>query len=358
MIIVLSINSPAKIKKVKHSELDNRILIRYLTDDCTEKEIDRVQRWMQQSAANKRKFKEFKYIWESAEKTNGFLKTFDPEPNWTLLKKQIDQQQKVHSTGSSRGSRHTYLFMRIAAIFLITAFIGFFAYQHWSSADEIQKQMVLQEITTDLGQRVDLTLADGTRVLLNAGSRLKIPEVFQSDEREVYLQGQAYFNVAPNSDKPFIVHLNETEIRVLGTSFSVSAYPEEQQIQIIVKEGRVSFVATQSPTPAATILTAGEMGQYNLKSQEIEFRKVADLTNYLSWIDGYLKYEETPMREVAADLERRYNVEVIFEDAQIENMVLTANLKSRSIRNVLDVIAVSLKIDYQLDNNRVKFFNP
>src|SRR5699024_965546 len=105
---------------------------------------------------------------------------------------------------------------------------GYFAYQRGHTANTPEsKEVILQKIATNNGQRTHLTLSEGTRILLNAGSKITLPKAFEKNRREVYLEGQAYFQVTENPKKPFIIHLsNGTTIQVLGTKFSVSAYPE------------------------------------------------------------------------------------------------------------------------------------
>ena len=127
-------------------------------------------------------------------------------------------------------------------------------------------------------------------------------------------------------------------------------------VQVVVEEGRVSFEAARSQSPERTILEPSELGRYSLQSKKIETRRVDDMQLYLGWKEGYLKFREAPMHKVAAELERRYGITVRFRSPAVREMTLTALLKSRSIRNVLDVIAISLDIGYELDRNNVIFY--
>ncbi|MBN2731729.1 MAG: DUF4974 domain-containing protein, partial [Balneolaceae bacterium] len=182
-------------------------------------------------------------------------------------------------------------------------------------------------------------------------------KVFEPDKREVFLEGQAYFNVEENTERPFVIHSGNAKTRVLGTSFSVRAYPEDSDITVAVEEGRVSFeaTATEASGKEQIILNKNELGRFDAKRGDIEASPINDLALYLGWVDGYLKFKEAPLGEVATELERRYGVEVTFANPQLKKRSLTALLKSRSIQNVLDVIKMSLDIEYRLDENQVIF---
>lgn len=348
-----------------YNDLKPALLVRYLANETTRKEAQKVEQWVNASAQNREKFEEFEKIWtESADRHDFKKNAFDAGRDWQILSRKIER----HAVANDPSGRQSYIgydasrnrfwpvFVRVAAIFLIAGLIGFFAYRNWAPANDNSSEPTLRAITTAMGQRVNLTLSDGTKVLLNAGSTLRLPKVFEPDEREVFLEGQAYFNVEENTERPFVIHSGGAKTRVLGTSFSVRAYPEDSDIMVAVEKGRVSFEAAEASGQERVILNKNELGRFNAKSRHIESSPINDLKLYLGWVDGYLKFKEAPLGEVATELERRYGVEVTFADSQLKERSLTALLKSRSIQNVLDVIKMSLGIEYRLDENQVVFF--
>lgn len=288
---------------------------------------------------------------------------FDPVEGWQKVKEQFEtivaQKQLVHGKSSSikNGHNKIFRFLRVAAIFIVAVLVSYFTVQITQNIDRTENQKgMLQEITTANGQRTRLTLAEGTHILLDAGSKMKLPKVFENNKREVYLEGQAYFEVAHNPEKPFVIHLNGTKVRVLGTKFSISAYPEDHSVEVVVKEGRVEFTTDNNKEPKSTLVTANELAKYNKDNNKLIKREVDDLNLYLGWIDYNMNFNNTQMSEVALDLERRYAVGVTFKDEKIKSMKLTAHLKSKEIENVLDVIAMSLKINYELSDDAVTFY--
>ena len=348
-------------------------LARYLADECSHKEYERVEQWVKESKENAQKLKEFNRIWNTAE-VEVVDSNIDIDQEWDelnkRLKEEVGPQKEVETSvaGSNIENGESRVFsihstsqqmMRYAAIFLVVGFLGFLSYQSFYQPETKDAKAVtpaLREISTDNGQRVDLTLSDGSKVLLNAGSTLKLPKKFGPDVRKVFLEGEAYFEVAANKEKPFKIYSQGSVTRVLGTSFTVRAYEEEGQVQVVVKEGKVTLKKDEKADSPEAVLEANELGQYQVDTQNIQSHKVEDMQLYLGWIDGYLKFRNAPMTKVARELERRYGVEVTFEDQDIKQKKLTAILKSRSIRSVLDVITMTLDVEYRLDKDNLTFY--
>jgi len=344
-----------------------QLIANYLAGECTDQERRRVEQWIDQSQENKRQFQKLRRIWQlSGKAVSSEDMQWNIDKEWNRLGRKINKQKDSSISKDSDQKRYlsfrsssihsgTQKFIRIAAVFLVAGLFGVLSYQSWHPSDQKQQEQVLRQISTDNGQRANLTLADGTEVMLNADSELKLPTKFASDVREVHLDGEAYFKVSENKDKPFLVHSNESTVRVLGTAFSVRAYPEDQQVQVVVEEGRVSFGQKKESEDQKTILDRNELGTFDLSTSTVATRTVEDIELYTSWRNGYLKFEKNRLNDVAKALERRYDVEVFFEDPALKELLLTAYLKSRSLRNVLNVITTSLEIEYQLDENKVTF---
>lgn len=351
---------------MKAENVNYRLLIRYLSGDCLDSEKSSVEAWIEKDPVNKQTLAEFKQIWQASAGTDATGRPWHQiDADWQALNEKISRYSVSDTKNGSAASLHVtsskpapiYQLIRVAAIFLVAALIGIFAYKQVSPVETSTDEPVLQEITTAMGQRVNLTLSDGTKVILNADSKMELPKVFEANKREVSLEGEAYFNVAKNPDKPFLIHTSGSTTRVLGTSFSISAYPEEYQIRVAVEEGRVSFETNTVVAAKQATLNGLEVARYNFKTEQLLTDSIDDLELYLGWTKGYLKFRKTAMRSVAKDMERRFGVDVVFEDPAIEAMLLTAHLKSRSIRNVLDVISMSLDLGYELQENRVTFYN-
>ncbi|SHF55648.1 FecR family protein [Fodinibius roseus] len=354
---------------MESDQLNYSLLARYMSGECSSREGEIIEQWMGEDPRNKKTMEEFRQIWEtSARKRETSETELGIGGEWDKLKNRLRKEgelrgdiekrsgpiRKLQKTSSVHSP--TRQLMRVAAVLLIAGLLGLGSYWYGSQSQPETGEQALREISTEKAQRANTTLGDGTRVLLNADSKMTLPSEFASDVREVFLEGEAYFDVAGNPDKPFVIHAGESVTRVLGTSFSVRSYPEDEGVRVVVQEGRVSFGAADAQDEQKSVLSANELGRYSLRSNRIETRQVDDMELYLSWRDGYLKFRETPMYKVATALERRYGIEVAFDRQELREKSLTALLKSRSIRNVLDVIAMSLNIEYELKDNKVTFY--
>lgn len=347
--------------------LDPELLARYLAGECTEKECQRFEQQLAENPNKAEKVKEIQNIWNASRNYEGIADgMFDIKQEWDALNLRLDDTNETKKAASDHSSKSrsgaislhswTQKLVRVAAVFLLAGLIGVITYQQWGITSVDKAKPLLREITTADAQRANLVLGDGTKVMLNAASDLRLPNKFEGEVREVFLEGEAFFEVKRNPEKPFLIHSRGAVIRVLGTSFSVRSYPEEENVQVVVKEGRVSFGSDEEESDTrSTILTANELGRMNLNTHALNHEPIEDLQLYLSWRKGYLKFRNAPMKQVARELERRYGVSVTFEQSTIAGKSLTAFLKSRSIRNVLDVIGISLDLDYELKDNQVEF---
>jgi transmembrane sensor len=257
---------------------------------------------------------------------------------------------------SSSGSVH-YL-LRIAAILLIGALIGLFAYRFsvYMAPDTHELQLVMEELVTKNGEKARVTFSDGTQVILNSASSLNFPRRFHDANRVVYLEGEAYFKVVPNSAYPFIVRTQGVDVEVLGTEFNVRGWEHDPEVKVIVREGKVSVEATDPHLQGqkSVILTAGLQTSVNRGEVPMEPWEV-DIKNKLVWLNGGLHFENTPFRFVVKDLERRFNVEINVEDDSLLDLLFTSTFQYADLHEILDVITGAMEIDYRHEGSVVTF---
>jgi len=202
----------------------------------------------------------------------------------------------------------------------------------------------LNQIIIPYGKRSDIRLADGTHVWLNSGSKLSYPFKFSENSREVYLSGEAFFEVKPNAKKPFFVNTHDIKIKVLGTSFNVCAYSNDKTVQTVLIKGRVT--EGKNKLFASTIdLQPGERLTY-IKSDKNLLKDKVDVKLYSSWVKGYLIFDNIPIHEVLTKLKRSYNQDIIIEKG-LEQISFSGKLDLQdNIKDVLYNIAFasSLKV--------------
>ena len=206
----------------------------------------------------------------------------------------------------------------------------------------------MNRIIIPYGKRSDITLADGTHIWLNSGSQLSYPSEFKTDSREVFLSGEAFFDVQFNPDKPFYVVTQNIRIKVLGTRFNVSSYNEDNTTQTVLVEGKV--VVGKNKLFAKTIdLVPGERMIYDKSNENLSKDRV-DVRLFASWVSGYLIFENEPITEVYKKLERYYNQQIAIEGS-LEQITFSGKLDLKdNIKDVLENMSFASSVNV-LENN-------
>ncbi|MCX6226242.1 MAG: FecR domain-containing protein [Bacteroidia bacterium] len=200
----------------------------------------------------------------------------------------------------------------------------------------------LNQVIIPYGKRSQVTLPDGSHIWLNSGSQLSYPPEFSGNSREVYLSGEAFFDITPDPQKPFFVITKDIKIRVLGTRFNVFAYIEEQSTQTVLLEGKVT-IGKNAFLAKTEVMEPGERVVYHKKNEEFIKDKV-DVNYYTSWLYGYLIFENEPTPEVFKKLERYYNQTIILENG-LDNISFSGKLDLKEdIKDVLESITYTSSV--------------
>lgn len=203
-------------------------------------------------------------------------------------------------------------------------------------------------IEIPVGGSYEMTLADGTKVWLNSASKLRFPTRFAGNRREVFLEGEAYFEVAKNERMPFIVHAGQSEIKVLGTAFNVSAYSQENTVTTLAK-GHVEVncndvVAELLPGKQAVVDRTGRINTRNV-----------DVSLYTSWLQGVFEFENMSLYEIASKLSRWYGVDFDFVDRSCMERRFTGGFKKTDPANeCLEIIEKTTDVKFYITNNSIK----
>jgi ferric-dicitrate binding protein FerR (iron transport regulator) len=338
---------------------NTEIIVRYLDKRLNPLEVEQVELRLRTDADFAKEFQECKYIWNVSAfpwQDDSFVRS-DKEWDW----KKIMAGSSANETSTRLRSEHRptrftrtmYHVLRMAAIVLFMV-VSSVAVNHWffmPQSEDIH-EIVFREIFTDRSQRASVQLSDGTKVNLSVDSRIKMPDVFARDVREVELTGEAYFDVAHSPDRPFIIRSGNAVIRVLGTDFGVRAYPEEDMIKVVVKSGSVAVSSNSGTEENAVVLKPGQLARVSSETHHIATEWV-NPDDYLGWISGKLSFNQSAFAEVIGQIERWYDLEVILEDKSILDRRLTAVIDSRSLLNVMNVISQSIDLQYEVIDNKI-----
>ncbi|MFV0541943.1 MAG: FecR family protein [Aestuariibaculum sp.] len=217
-------------------------------------------------------------------------------------------------------------------------------------------KLIYNELKIPYGKRFEIKLSDGTLVHLNSGSSLKYPASFISSEenRKVFLTGEAFFDVAKNEKQPFIVNNNDLDIKVLGTKFNVSAYPEDNNTDVVLVEGSVKMQSLDNLEKNSLLLQPGHKGSFNNLEKNLEAKRV-NTAIYTSWVNGNVVFRNTPFSNIIKKLERHYNVIIINNNHKLSSQTFNATIEveKESIEDVLFYFNKVYQIDYNIENNTI-----
>jgi transmembrane sensor len=218
--------------------------------------------------------------------------------------------------------------------------------------DKALSKVNFEEQIVPKGRRTMLELQDGSTIWLNSDTRIEYNKDFMAGAtREVYLKGEAYFKVAPDKSRPFIVHTENVSIRVVGTSFNVKAYDNDSRIETTLVEGKIMI---QNKEQEGKIdLSPNQRAVFSKKKQNILIENYTRTENYTSWKNGVLTFEDEPMREIIPVLERWYNVAFHVEDNAMLDCQFTAKVNNKSLAEVLELFKASEKITYRIQGRQV-----
>lgn len=236
------------------------------------------------------------------------------------------------------------IYMKVAAILIFPLLIagGFIYYSSVAHHKMNGEQLVLYTIYAPQGSRVAFNLPDGTSGMLNSCSTLSYSLPF-NDKRQVQFEGEAWFEVSHDEEHPFEISTGNSKVKVLGTSFNLSAYPSENYVEIVLQKGELEFQHNESGDKVLMIPSERLVCQKGIIT-----RSVTDAGKYNSWTEGKLVFRSDPMAEVARRIERWYNVKVVIADHELEKYSFRATFMDDKLEEVLRCLSLTSPIRYRI----------
>ena len=217
--------------------------------------------------------------------------------------------------------------------------------------------LVYNTLTVPYGRRFSLELSDGTKLQVNAGTSIRFPVKFiKGQERKVFVEyGEAFFDVAKDSKHPFIVNNNNIDIKVLGTQFNVSAYPEDKTTTTVLVEGSVQLF-DNSKSKSGTFIKPGYQAIWSPVKQNFEVKQ-ADIESQTGWRSGKIVLRSLPFNQMIIKLQRHYNVDIVCNENQLKNEIITATFDEEGIEDVLKLINEIHPIKYEIKGRKITIEN-
>lgn len=223
----------------------------------------------------------------------------------------------------------------------------------WFTSSKKHVQPTFATAITHAGERDIITLPDGSRITLNNASQLKFPSTFTDTLREVFLDGEAFFEIAPDDKKPFIVRAGKLNIQVLGTSFNVRHYAADQQIAVVVATGKVGV---QGEDKSKTwMLTPGHQLNYDAVTQKVE-ESIVNTADYTAWQQGQLVFNNERLEEICKQLERWYNVKITIKTPALKGKRISLKPKKANLNTVLKTLGIVGEFDYEIKGQTVQIW--
>jgi len=305
--------------------------------------------WINSSTTNKRVYFQIKELWyHKQDQTNNSqaIAAYDKLINRIKFAEVIKTQSRVQ-----RISTQVNQFVKYAAIIFFFLSFSFLSYYYIS---EENSKNEFCTISVPKGNKSEIVLPDGSKIWLNNNSRLTYPKKFNKSERNVELIGEGYFEVQRNTKIPFIVKTSDVSIKVLGTKFNISAYPNDKFIETTLISGKVTVQSNEDPEVVST-LNPGESMSFDKISNHTAIAHV-DTKFYTYWMKGEFVFKDEKFETLAKRIERIYNVEIIFEDQTLKEKTYTGDFRvDDNIYSILEIFkrSTSVPIEYITDRNKI-----
>lgn len=325
-------------------EIFEELMLDYLAGTLSKDDERKLLHFLKSDVLYRQRYEEM-----ARTRAKSFISRFEKEKwaNYDVLSAKLGLKKDVEKTRISLWRT----FSRAAAVVLLvltTSVAAFYIYRDIADASHAG---ALCQMEVPLGSQTKLILPDGTTVTLNSGSVLKYdPAFMRKKNREVYLVGEGYFEVQKNPEKPFIVHADEINVKVLGTIFNIRSYPEDSSIEVSLLEGKVN-VFSKSETNGNVILAPDEQLTYDKKSGKM-YHHYADVSQASQWTTGRLSFVNVSVPEIMKSIERKYGVRIVIHSKHMDQEHFSGSFSPElTIEEILDYIDVDNKYSWNRNGN-------
>jgi len=323
----------------KHIDFDE-LIGKYLSGEANAAEVALLESRVKESPENEKAFADYKRLWIMSG-IHSKMRETDLDAEWQSLRAKLPLGESFTIPARDRGKvRILQPILRYAAILIVLVALAGALY-YFLSKPGMEELMASDSILIQ-------SLPDGSEVTLNLGSKLIYPVRFSGSNRNLTLEGDAFFKVQPDQSKPFVVKAGEADVTVLGTSFYVNAKPDKPDVEVIVSTGRVSLKSDREEV----ILTVGEKGTFQ-KSNGTVWKEVNQDENYISWKTKRLIFQNERLEVVFRKIEETYGSKVRALNHEILDCRLTATFDNQQAATVMEIIGATFGFEVSVQNGEI-----
>lgn len=322
------------------------LIAKYFAGECNQQECDKLLHWRDKSEENKQLFNQVKRDIEIINLSKSMNKV-NVESAWEKVKNRIQEDEQKLPVNEEKSARFilTPVFKYAAAIIIILG-IGFFSNKVYQ---KISGEKITYEYASVAEQGKEIILPDGSKVVLNANSTISYPAKFASAERKVQLEGEAFFDVTKNPEKPFIIDAEDAEIRVLGTSFNVNASIPGSKVEVFVETGLVQL-SRKNRQDEKVLINPGDVGI--LYSDHLLKEKNQN-ENIIAWKTKEIVFREDNLGEVVQVLNNVYKTNIEFKNPDLLNLKYTSTFRNQEIDSILNVICLTFDLKTETKDHTI-----
>lgn len=322
-----------------------KILEKYLDGNCTQPELDEAVAILNGEMGETVVDDFMHNHWRNTPLNSEELS----EEKFDLALHKIHHQINISEKRESLIKRIYIGFSKVAAVIMIPLMIAtaFYYNENENEKDEVE---AFTSMSVPAGVQSEIELPDGSKVWLNSASHIKFPTSFRGkDNRQIELHGEAYFEVAPDKEHPFMVNASDITVEVLGTSFNVSAYDDDAMVSIALVEGSVQLMSYVSgEKEKLTEMVPMQVAHYLKDGKDLSLKTEKNLNHYVAWKERKLVYVNEPFESVFKRMSRRYDVDYTMLDDELLKYRITGTFINESLDGFLKIIAMSTPIEYSI----------
>ena len=333
-------------KQTANFEIDEEVLVAFLKGELDAAQAAAVEAWYDRSAANRRMLGQVYYILYVSDRINDAA-GIDVERSLRQFKRRMHAGRRISLRRSA---------VRIAAAAVIAAVL-----LAGGLTTVLLSKRLAQPVTvvTQLGERSQVVLPDGTKVWLNSSSSVEYVAPFFSRQRRVKMEGEAYFEVEHDRRAPFVVSTNGLDIEVLGTRFNIRNDDNEHRVTTVLLEGAVKAYASGREQASVRLHPAQQL-VFDTRTHAMRLTDCPSAERSINWIDGRFCFEHDTFGEIVAELKRYYNVDIRFMDNRLRDMRFSGNFRVEDgIYHIMSVLQLTYKFNYRIVGNDIELYaNP